>query len=109
MSRAEFSAKVRKAAFERCKGLCEMCRAKLFPGKFAYDHRVADGLGGEPTLENCQCLCDNCHGEKTHTVDRPIMQKADNIRAKHFGFGKAKRPWSNFRKKMNGEVVRRDA
>jgi hypothetical protein len=37
--------------------------------------------------------------------DRPLMQKADNIRAKHFGLGAKKRPWSNFRKKMNGEVV----
>jgi len=94
MSRTEFSAKVRKAAWARCEGRCEGCTAKLFPGKFQYDHDRADGLGGEPTLENCKVLCAACHYEKTHTVDRPIMQKADNIRAKHLGI---KRP-GGFRK-----------
>jgi 5-methylcytosine-specific restriction endonuclease McrA len=106
MSRSEFKASVRQRAWERCKGLCEKCTAKLFPGHFDYDHIIPDGLGGEPTLENCQVLCDNCHEEKTHKHDRPIMQKADNIRKKHLG-QKPKRPWSQFKKKMNGQVVKR--
>ena len=88
MSRTEFSAKVRKAAWERCKGFCEGCTAKLFPGRFNYDHDKPDGLDGEATLENCKVLCTNCHHIKTTTVDRPIMQKADNIKAKHLGFKK---------------------
>jgi 5-methylcytosine-specific restriction endonuclease McrA len=107
MTRTEFSAKVRKAAWARCEGRCEGCTAKLFPGKFAYDHDRADGLGGEPTLDNCKVLCAACHSEKTHKHDRPIMQKADNIRAKHLSL-KPKRPWSAFRKKMNGSVERRE-
>jgi len=106
--RSEFSSKIRKAAWERCKGLCEGCTAKLFPGRFQFDHTKPDGLGGEPTLDNCKVLCTACHTVKTVEQDRPLMQKADNIRAKHFGLGKAKRPWSQFRKKLNGEVVRRD-
>jgi len=85
MSRSEFSAKVKSDAWKRCGGKCEGCTAKLFPGKFDYDHRKADGLGGEPTLENCQVLCKSCHHEKTVKEDRPIMDKADNIREKHFG------------------------
>lgn len=85
MSRAEFSQKVKGQAWKRCGGRCEGCTAKLFPGKFDYDHIKADGLGGEPTLENCAVLCVNCHHEKTVTHDRPLMQKADNIRKKHLG------------------------
>jgi hypothetical protein len=38
-------------------------------------------------------LCSNCHLPKTVEEDRPVMQKADNIRAKHFGFAAKKRPW----------------
>lgn len=108
MSRREFSADVRRAAWKRCNGRCEAkgCGAKLQVGKFQYDHIVPDGLGGEPTLENCQVLCAAHHEAKTIEQDRPIMQKADNIKAKHLDF-KPKRPWSQFRKKMNGEVVRR--
>lgn len=86
MSRSEFPADVRRAAWKRCKGQCEKCTAKLFVGKFQYDHRIPDGLGGLPTLENCQVLCTNCHHEKTVAEDRPVMQKADNVASKHFGF-----------------------
>jgi 5-methylcytosine-specific restriction protein A len=64
-SRREFPNKVRIAAFERAKGHCEKCTARLVVGKFAYDHVIADALGGEPTLGNCAVLCDSCHGEKT--------------------------------------------
>lgn len=94
MTRREFPAQVRKEAWKRCKGRCEKCTAKLFPGRFQYDHRIPDGLGGQPTLENCQVLCSNCHLPKTHDEDRPMMQKADNIAAKHFGYGAKKRPWA---------------
>lgn len=93
MTRTEFPASVRKAAWKRCAGRCEGCTAKLFPGKFAYDHVRPDGLEGEPSLKNCQVLCTACHHEKTVTIDRPIMQKADNIRAKHLGTGAVKKPW----------------
>lgn len=94
MTRSEFPADVRRAAWKRCKGLCEKCTAKLFVGKYQYDHRTPDGLGGEPTLENCQVLCTNCHHIKTVEQDRPPMQKADNVASKHFGFaGKSGSFW----------------
>jgi 5-methylcytosine-specific restriction enzyme A len=65
MTRREFSAKVKVAAFERAKGRCERCTARLVVGKIEYDHVIADALGGEPTLENCAVLCSACHGIKT--------------------------------------------
>ena len=108
--RREFPSKVKLAAYERCqqdgKPHCEECGLRIV-GLPEYDHVKPDGLGGEPTLANCQCICTNCHSTKSHTADRPLMQKADNIRAKHLGTGKVKRPWSKWRKKMSGEVVPR--
>lgn len=88
MSRTEFSSQVRKDAWKRCKGRCEElgCGAKLQVGHYQFDHIIPDGLGGKPTLENCAVLCSAHHSRKTHEQDRPMMQKADNIRAKHFGF-----------------------
>lgn len=88
MSRSEFSAQVHKAAWKRCSGRCEApgCGIKLQVGRFEYDHIKPDGLDGEATLENCAVLCSAHHLKKTTEVDRPMMQKADNIRAKHFGF-----------------------
>jgi 5-methylcytosine-specific restriction protein A len=81
VTRREFPNKVRIAAFERAKGHCEKCTARLVVGKFAYDHVIADALGGEPTLENCAVLCDSCHGIKTPS-DTTAAAKVKRIRAK---------------------------
>lgn len=75
--RREFSKTVRVQAAARAKGHCETCGLKLPVGGFHYDHDTPDGLGGEPTLENCRVLCLTCHRIKTHEHDNPRMQKAD--------------------------------
>jgi 5-methylcytosine-specific restriction enzyme A len=112
--RREFSAKVKVAAFERSGGYCEKCTARLVPGRYAYDHVLPDALGGEPTLANCEVLCDACHGAKTHRDDVPRIAKMKRQRARHIGAearsprplpGGRKSPW---RKKIDGTVVRRD-
>jgi 5-methylcytosine-specific restriction protein A len=79
--RREFPPKVKVAAFERSKGHCERCTARLVVGKFHYDHVIADAIGGEPTLENCAVLCVSCHGEKTPS-DTTKAAKVKRIRAK---------------------------
>ena len=114
MSRSEFSPSVRMKAWDRCVGKCEWpgCGAKLYPGRFAFDHIIADGLGGSPTLENCQVLCRPHHDEKTFSEDNPRMTKADNQKKAHLGIKAKSRPMpgskaSGVRKKMNGKVVRR--
>lgn len=115
MNRREFSRKVRVAAFERAQGRCERCTAKLAPGNIEYDHRLADWLGGEPTLENCAVLCRACHrgvGGKTAS-DAATIAKAKRVASKHSG---AYRPRSTFatarsggwRKPIHGNAVRRD-
>lgn len=102
--RREFPAKVKLAVYERClrngKPHCEDC-GKLILGLPQYDHRTPDGLGGEPTIENCQALCGSCHRIKTHEHDRPIMAKADRQRKKAAGI-KRKYIWP--KRSFNGEL-----
>lgn len=111
--REEFPKKVKVAAFERAKGLCEKCTARLMPGKFHYDHVIPAAFDGPPTLDNCRCLCLACHGDKTRKEDVPLIAKAKRIRAAHVGAkAPSKRPMpcgrnSNWRKKITGEVVPR--
>lgn len=80
MTRREFSKGVRAKAADRSKGLCEGCGVKLPVGGYHFDHDVPDGLGGEPTVENCRVLCLPCHKVKTIEHDNPRMQKADRQR-----------------------------
>lgn len=116
MSRLEFSAKTKAQAFVRAAGQCEgvvdgqRCAAKLTPGKFAYDHVVADGLRKDNSLDNCAVLCVACHAEKTPDDVRAIA-KAKRIERKHNGIRKRSTfPCSRdsrWRKKINGKVVPR--
>ncbi len=103
--RQEFSAKTKLAAWERCSGRCEVpkCNAKLRPGRFRYDHRNPDYFGGEPTLENCQVICDACDGKKTYTKDIPAIAKSKRIRKREAGIrpDRTIRAW----RKMDGTPV----
>lgn len=112
MSRREFRKAVKLAAWERCGGVCDKCTTYLFPGRFQYDHDIPDGLGGEPTLDNCLVLCSACHGAKTAKVDVPRIAKTKRVKAAHLGIKATKRPMpgsraSGLRKRMNGKVERR--
>lgn len=82
--RREFSRKTKAQAFQRAGGNCEVCTARLMPGKFRYDHILPDVLGGEPTLENCKVQCLACDAPKTADDIRRI-RKADRQRDRHTG------------------------
>lgn len=86
MSRREFPKIVKREALKRANKRCEGegCGA-LFGMKFHFDHDIADGLGGEPTLENCKVLCHACHGEKTTKHDIPLIAKTKRIQDRHNG------------------------
>lgn len=113
--RQEFPRSVKAAAFLRANGRCEDCTARLVPGKFQYDHDLADGLGGLPTLENCVVRCSACHGAKTASRDVPQIAKLKRVRDNHAGartpsrsplpFGRS----SPLKRKMDGSIVRRNA
>lgn len=84
MARLEFNRKQRLEIWTRAKGHCEACRAKLKVGEGEFDHRIAQGYGGENTVENGQLLCRVCHKGKT-AKDKGITEKVKRIRDKHLG------------------------
>ena len=105
MTRREFPAKVKVAAFERANGCCEMCGTgiKLMAHDVRYDHIIANGLDGEPTLENCMVLCRNHHDGKTFKSDVPRIAKVKRLKRKAAGVRKPRtiRAWRRF----SGEIV----
>lgn len=84
MTRLEFSATIKRKAFERAAGQCEKCSAPISAGKVDYDHILPDVLGGKPELANCQALCIPCHKEKT-AADIGRIRKAGRQRNRHVG------------------------
>ncbi len=106
--RTEFSQKVRKAAFARCcrngQPYCEGCDCEINARTGTiYEHKIPDGLGGEPTLENCAVHCKTCADVKTFTQDNPRMAKADRVLKKNFGLQPSRR------KKIQSAGFRRSA
>lgn len=101
--RREFPPKVRVAAFERANKRCEKCTALLVPGRFTYDHRIPDFMGGEPTLENCQVICEACDKDKTYRQDIPAIAKAKRVIKRRAGVRKPRSitAW----RKFSGEIV----
>lgn len=95
--RREFSNHVRLAAWRRCKERCEWCTCRIV-GVAEYHHLLADGLGGEPTLDNCQVLCKVCHRKFTD-CDVKMMAKADRAAKRAAGI----RPKSRFQNSRDGK------
>ena len=107
--RREFSKQVKRDAFMRANGRCEgnpygdRCPVKLTIGKYHYDNVIPDGLGGEPTLDNCAVLCVACHKDKTTSKDVPAIAKTKRIQDRERGI---KKPRSMTRwRKFDGTVV----
>lgn len=102
--RREFSAHVKAKAALRSGGKCEECTARIGDGGFHYDHIIPDGLGGEPTLENCMVLCLTCHRAKTTTKDVPRIAKMKRQRRGHFN-AKPRSALSRYSKRFDGTVI----
>lgn len=86
MSRKEFSKAVKVACIKRAtvNGIvyCDECHA--LAKRYEIDHKDADALTGEPTLENARLLCIPCHREKT-AKDINAISEAKRREAKHLG------------------------
>lgn len=111
MARAEFSKKVKLAAFKRVEGRCESCLAPIVNGA-EYDHIVPHAVGGDNSLENVQVLCRPCHADKTRKRDVPQIAKSKRIAEKRAGVRRkgpamAGSRRSQWKRKMNGQVERR--
>lgn len=93
---------------ERQAGCCAVSGHFFRPGDVIhFDHKKPLWEGGEHRENNIQAIMAEPHKEKTREESRR-RAKIYKVRDKHLGIAKPKRPWSKFKKKMNGEVVRRD-
>ena len=90
--RREFSVRTKFIAWVRSGGRCEAvivyrdgssarCDAKLFPGRFRYDHIDPDWFSKDNSLDNCQVICLECDGRKTPR-DQKNVAKSKRIRRK---------------------------
>lgn len=110
--RQEFTPKTKLAAWDRCKGRCERCTAKVI-GRPEYDHMVPAAIGGSAELANCAVLCRTCHSLKTTKTDVPQIAKTKRVAAKRANAQRIKsRPMagtkaSGLRRRMDGTVERR--
>jgi hypothetical protein len=95
MARREFPKSVRVAVIKRATKnsavYCEACGT--LAKRFQIDHVRADGLLGEPTLENAQLICEACWAVK-NPKDTTAIAQAKRREAKHLG---ASRPTGKLR------------
>ncbi|MCD8297062.1 MAG: HNH endonuclease, partial [Prevotella sp.] len=59
-----FSPAMKRAAYERQKGICSLCGQHFEFGKMQGDHIVPWSKGGTTTADNCQMLCQRCNATR---------------------------------------------
>lgn len=99
-----FPKKVKLAAWQRCRGICECgCQQKIITPE--YDHYpVPVALGGASTLDNCRVLSKRCHRKLTAETDVPAIAKAKRVFEKRIGAREKRQGFKGWRK-FNGDVV----
>ena len=123
MTQRPFHLHVKRAAINRSGGICEChrlmpirginphgCNQPLIWGRIRFEHIVCDGIGGEPTLENCAVLRIECWRIKTDAYDQGMVAKTKRQAAKHTGtFRPSRHPMpggreSKWKKPMRGRT-----
>jgi 5-methylcytosine-specific restriction endonuclease McrA len=105
--------RVRLRVFERHGGICYLSNRKIQPGdKWEVDHVIPIVLGGENRENNLAPALTTEHRKKT-AADVAQKSKERRVRAKHIGLHRPKAVMmgsraSGWKKKLSGEVVRRD-
>ncbi|MEJ8476441.1 HNH endonuclease [Roseibium algae] len=107
--------RVRDRIFIRAGGICHISGIKIRPGmKWQAEHIKPLSMGGENRESNLAPALTEAHKVKTKE-EAAARSKADRIRRKMNGTERRKTSpmpgskSSKFKRRMNGEVVRRDA
>lgn len=61
-----FTESMKRAAYERQRGVCPRCGKSFEFGEMQGDHITPWSRGGKTTAENCQMLCARCNREKSN-------------------------------------------
>lgn len=105
--------RVQVRIFERHHGICHISGRKIRTGeKWEVEHILAISLGGENRESNMAPALVGPHKGKT-AQDRKTKARNDKIRKNHLGVRAPSKMAgsrnSRFKKKLNGQVVLRDA
>ncbi|MDD9726096.1 HNH endonuclease signature motif containing protein [Roseovarius sp. SK2] len=108
MTRAEFTMKTKRAAWDRAGGVCECGCGQPF-GKHPkerpeYHHRVEAAIGGDNSLDNCWCIRSDCHRAITSNVSAPRAAKVRREDKRQRGLSKPKQKISY--RRFDGTPVR---
>ncbi len=111
--RARLSPTERARLFAAADGRCASCTRPIQAGeRWEADHVLPLAAGGGNETENWQVLCANCHGTKTRT-DLSTAAKIKRVATNHtvptteLRRGFATNRAGKWKRKMNGELVRR--
>lgn len=86
MARRSFSKKDRARIFTDNNGICHLCGGGIGIGEaWEIEHVIAWELTHDDSDDNLRPAHVKCHKVKTHTQDRPIINKAKRREAKHIG------------------------
>ena len=114
MKRVRITAKMRADIFGRHNGVCHICELKVLAGQdWDVSHEIPLEMGGKDDDTNWYVAHRKCHREHTAKTDMPRIAKTKRMHQKHIGAKKTRFPLpfgknSQWKKKMDGTVVRRD-
>lgn len=104
----------RMRLFDAHGGICHICGREIDGVRegFEVEHLIPLAMGGDDDESNCAPAHVACHREKTAT-DKGQIAKANRVRAKHNGAWRPKSTLagskaSGWKRKINGEAVRRE-
>ena len=113
MTRRRWTPRRRLSLFEAHEGRCHICGGKIDGTRERWDveHVIPLALWGDDDEANCAPAHESCHKGKTAT-DKGQIAKAERVRAKHNGAGRAKATIpgskaSRWKRKIDGSVVLR--
>ena len=111
MTRRSISKAMRVRIFDRAAGKCSLCGQKIHVGqRWDVEHQRPISMGGADDETNMAPAHVECHAVKS-SEETTLRAKADRVRARHLGIRSPSKfacsKDSPFRKKINGEVVRR--
>lgn len=112
--RARISTTRRVKLFQVKRGLCHLCGMVVRAGEtWEVSHVIPLELGGADDESNWDVAHRKCHREHTAQNDIPAIAKAKRMEARHIGASVPKKPLpfgrnSLFKKKLSGQIVRRN-